>query len=77
MRKMTEDMIDYIRQPACVKKWAGYSLAERAVQLHRRFPNVRVSGSTMGLYYRVLRIKTKAVSLKKLPDRPTQLRIRR
>ena len=34
-RKMTDEMIDYIRQPAVVRKWAGLSLAQRAVMLHR------------------------------------------
>ena len=66
---MTQEMIDFIKEPACVRKWAGYSLDERAVLLHRQFPDVRVSGSTIGRYYRKLRIKMKAVSTKKLVDR--------
>ena len=77
LRKMTEEMIEYIRQPAVVRKWAGHSFDERAVLLRRRFPSVRVSGSTIGRYYRILHIKPKAVSLKKLVNRKTQLRINR
>ena len=69
VRKMTEEMIDFIKDPACVRKWAGLSLAERAALLHRRFPHTRVSGSTIGLYYRKLRIKMKAVAIRKLVSR--------
>ena len=74
---MTDEMIDFIKDPACVLKWAGFSLAERAALLHRRFPHVRVSGSTIGRYYRKLRIKMKAVAIKKLVDRKEKLRVRR
>ncbi len=66
---MSDKMIDFIKDPVCVRKWAGLSLAERAILLHRRFPKVRVSGSTIGLYYRKLRIKMKAVAIKKFVSR--------
>ena len=54
---MTDEMIEFIKDPACVRRWAGYTLAERAVLLHRRFPYVRVSASTISRYYKRLRIK--------------------
>ena len=74
---MTDEMIDYISDPACVRRWAGYTLAERAVLLHRRFPHTVVSASTISRYYKRLRIKQKAVVVRKRVDLDTRRRIQR
>jgi len=43
----------------------GMPLSERAVMLHRRFPEVKITAATLGKYFRQLGVKKKQVVLKK------------
>ena len=63
---MTPEMVEYIGRKEVVRGWTGLSLDERAVKLHLRFPQVKIAGCTLRLYYKKLKIKRKPVQIKKL-----------
>ena len=58
-------MIFWVKKET-VRAWVGLCLKERAVILHRQFPNVRVTGQTVGIYYKALKIRKKKVIIKKI-----------
>jgi len=74
-KKLTKTMIDYLINPEIIKEWAGLSLAERAVMLHRKFPEVHISGSMIGLIYKKFKIKRKIVIIKKYSNLKTKKKI--
>ena len=43
-RKMTWEMIEFFKRKETITSWIGLSLEQRAVMLHRQFPEVRLSG---------------------------------
>ena len=66
---MTPEMVEYIGRKEVVRGWTGLSLDERAVKLHLRFPQVKIAGCTLRLYYKKLKIKRKPVQIKKIMGR--------
>ena len=61
-------MINFLADPSVVKGWAGLSLAQRAVMLHRQHPEVKITGAHLGNLYRELGIKRKRVVIKKFSN---------
>ena len=58
-------MVKYLQHPDTIKGWAGLTLAERAVMLHRQFPENHISKDSIGLLYRKAKIRKKVVVIKK------------
>lgn len=67
-RKLTTSMLNFLKEPSTLKSWAGYSLDERAVFLHRQFPQTRITGNYIGKLYKKFKIKRKAVIIRKKAD---------
>lgn len=55
----------FLAQEATLDAWAEYSLQQRAVLFHRRFPEVRISKSHLHRIYNKLKIKHKVIKLQK------------
>ena len=62
---MTPVMLDWLLDEKRFKEHVALTLAERAVMLHRQFPEVRVSPQLIGKYFRKFGVKLKQVVLKK------------
>ena len=69
-------MVEYLRDPAVVVAWAGLTLAERDVMLHRKFPYTKVSGMTISSVYKKHKIRKKAVLIKKFTNPKITARIK-
>ena len=65
-------MVEYLNKKETVLSWVGLSLAERAVMLHRQFPNVRIGSHCLGMYYKSSKIRKKPVVIKKIMTRYKQ-----
>ena len=61
-------MIEFIRSRDTVKAWAGKTLDERAIMLHRKFPQTKITGNYIGKLYSRFKIKRKAVVLRKYAE---------
>jgi hypothetical protein len=64
-RKVKQEHIEYLCSNETLKSWAGRSLRERAVLMHRRFPDIKISSSTVDSIYRSQGVKKKRVLIKK------------
>ena len=75
-QKVTPNMLNYIIDPKTVQKWAGYTLSERAVLLHRVHPETHIQGNRIGEIYRQHKIKRKVVVIKKFSNLKTERKIK-
>lgn len=69
-------MVSHIKDPKVINAWSGYSLDQRAVMLHRAFPETHVSGSTIHKVYKDNKIKRKVVVIKKFSNLKTERKIK-
>ena len=75
-RKLTPNMLAYLIDPNTVSAWAGLTLDERAVMLHRQFPDVKLTGRYICSIYKHNKVKRKAINIKKYSNPKTQIKIR-
>ena len=64
-KKLTKDILEYLISPETLQLHSGLNLEERAVMLHRRFPETKISPSLISRIYKKFRIKKKIVQIKK------------
>ena len=65
MQKVTKEILKILLDEKTLFQWAGKSLDERAVLLHRRYPLQKITGSYIGQLYRQNCLTRKAVVLEK------------
>ena len=69
-------MLDYLLRPSTLKDWAGLTLDQRAVRLHRVFTNVKITGSYIGQIYSKNKIRRKKINIKKFSNAKTEIKIK-
>lgn len=63
---MTAEHIAFLCDPKVLVDWASRSLKERAVLIHRRWPDLHISPSKLANVYKSNGIKRKVIILKKV-----------
>jgi hypothetical protein len=63
--KLTPAHAAFLTSPLTLQKWACKTLAERAVLFHRRFPESKISRSSLHRLYQSSGIKRKALKFMK------------
>jgi len=61
-RVLEEQHIAFLTSQETLKAWTGYSLAQRCVLFHRRFPNKVMSAMSLCRLYKKHQIKRKVVA---------------
>ena len=74
-RKVPLKQQRFLTSPTTLKEWCSKSLGERAVLLHRRYPETHISASYISKLYSKHGITKKAI-VKKKNLRPSQLAIK-
>ena len=59
--KVTEEMLNNIRDEKNIFGWSTLNLKECAVMLHRLYPESKISGAYLGQLYKKYNIKVKMV----------------
>ena len=63
--KLSPEMIEWVTSKETLKQHTALTLAERAVMLHRQFPETRVSESALSRLFKKEGVKKKAIVKKK------------
>ena len=59
--KVTEEMLNHIRDEKNIFGWSTLNLKERVVMLHRVYPEKKISGAYLGQIYKKYGISVKMV----------------
>ncbi len=54
--KLSQEMLDYLKDPEILRKWAPHSIEKRCVLFHRKFPEVKIGRTALARYYKKLGI---------------------
>ena len=64
-KKVTPEMLEWISSVETLEKHVGMTLAERAVMLHRKFPETRITESALSRLFKEQGVKKKVILKKK------------
>ena len=56
-KKLEQHHVDYLCSPKTLREWAHLSLMQRAVILHRAFPEIKISATLLQTTYKLCGIK--------------------
>ena len=74
IHELSQEHRDFLLEPLTLKQWAGLTLQERTVLFHRRFPDKRISTTSLRRLY--LRNGVRRKKVRQVKVRPPAVQIR-